>query len=110
MHCSWCYHNEADYGNLPGAWALRWKAWMRCSPNSDFDQLTAPGDPLMYVNKDFNIVKDFVRSWELVSDFHQLSEGRLLASSPANEGKGEVSKRALDTTDRAGPANARRRA
>ena len=79
-------------------------------PNAKFVQRTAPGDPAKYVNKEAHMVKDFVRSWELVDEYHQFSEGRLLASPSANKGKGKGSKRALDATGRGGPASARRRA
>ena len=60
-----------DCAGLGGAWAMRWKAWVRCSPNADFVQQTTPGDPMKYVSRDLHMVKDFVGSGELVDDFRQ---------------------------------------
>ena len=33
-----------------GAWATRWKAWLRCSPNADLDGRRAPEKPLWHAN------------------------------------------------------------
>ena len=45
-----------DCVGLGGAWAMWWKAWVRSSPNADYVQRTAPGDPMKYVNKDLCMV------------------------------------------------------
>ena len=83
---------------------------MRCSPIAGFDGNKTPGDPFWYTKQNFHMAKDFVKSLELEGEFRQSEKCRLVpAASATSKAKGKGSKRALDDTDRDGPASAQRK-
>ena len=71
--------DESQHGfhGRGGPWSERWKAWIRCFEHANYKHGSTPGDPLRYEGDDIQFVEDFVRSWGLVPEFYNFTDGRL---------------------------------